>query len=145
MGEGLLKAKLDPAYQDRVRIISAGTHAAEGMLATLRGQYAAAKFGIDLSRHRSQPLTPWLISHSDLIIAMDEDHYEFINHMSSTAGPRTFLLKEFALQGHHPDLDLDVHDPISCDEEVYIEIYREIDQEIARVLPSIIKVIEIVG
>jgi protein-tyrosine-phosphatase len=145
MAEATLLNKLDSKLQDRVRILSAGTHAMEGMLATLRAVYAASQYGIELTKHRSQPLTPWLISHSDLIIAMDADHYEFILHMAPTAGPRTFLLKEFGRKGQVLEEDTDVHDPISGDEELYIAIYREIIEEINRILPSIEKVIDIVG
>lgn len=142
MAAALLKRKLDPAFRRRVRIVSAGTHALEGLPATLQAKAAAQNFDVDLSYHSSQPITPWLIGHSDLILAMEPEHIEIITLLDPTAEPRTFLMKEFGLADQSAGSAEVIQDPISGDESVYMQVYRELDEEIDRILPSVAKVIE---
>lgn len=145
MAEALLKQKVQGALKKKMRILSAGTHAIEGQPATLRAQFVAGYFHIDLSKHRSQPVTPWLITHSDLILGMDHTHVETIRRLDPTAAPRTFLLKEFGLPPDHPGGILSIDDPISGDENVYLNTYQELDEETTRILPFIEKAVESVG
>jgi len=142
MAEALLKQRLNPKFRKRVRIVSAGTHALEGLPTTMKAQSAAAQFNVDLSSHRSQPLTPWLISHSDLILAMEPEHVEMIRQLDPTSGPRTFLIAEFGLPSDSLEGFYEIMDPISGDESVYRRVYQELAEETDRILPSIEKVIE---
>lgn len=142
MAAALLKQKLHPEFRRRVRIISAGTHALEGLPATLQAKAVAQKFNVDLSYHSSQPITPWIIGHSDLILTMEPEHVEIITLLDPTAEPRTFLMKEFGLSHQPAGPTEPIQDPISGDESVYMRVYRELDEEIDRILPSVTKVIE---
>ena len=145
MAEALLKHKLDPELQKQVRVISAGTHAMEDFPPTLRGQEAAKRFNIDLSHFRSRPVTPWLLSHTDLILAMEPGHVDIIRRIDPTAAPRTFLLREFARPTDQPPGNLEVMDPISGDQGIYQKVYQELDEEIDRILPAVKKVVESAG
>lgn len=142
MAAALLKRKLGPALQKRVRVVSAGTHALEGLPPPLRAQSAASRFDIDLSHHSSQPITPWLIGHSDLILVMEPEHVDAIGLLDPTAAPRTFLLREFGVPADHSEGLLAVRDPISGDEGVYLMVYQELDEETDRILHFVIRVIE---
>jgi protein-tyrosine-phosphatase len=145
MAEALLKQKVTGLLKKRLRVVSAGTHALEGQPSTMRAQQAASRFGVDLSGHRSQPTTPWLLSHSDLILAMDKSHVEAIRRLDPQAAERTFLLKEFGLPPDHPGGLLFVDDPISGDDTTYAQVYQDLVEEIIRIIPLLEKVVARVG
>ncbi len=145
MAQELLKQKIPARLRKRLRVLSAGTHALEGLPATLRGQAAAVRFGADLSGHRSQSLTPWLISHSDLLLVMENAHLEAIRRLDPAAAARTFLLKEYGLPDDHPGGILSIKDPISGSDAVYTSVYQELAEETQRILPFIEKAVQRVG
>lgn len=145
MAEMLLKLKLKGALKKRLRVLSAGTHALESLPASMRAQVNAKLFGVDLSQHRSQPVTSWLTRHSDLLLVMDHTHVEAIHRLDPTAAPRTFLLKAFGLPMNHPGGILSIMDPITGDDGVYQSVYQDIDAETTRILPFIEKAVESVG
>jgi protein-tyrosine-phosphatase len=145
MAEGLLKQKLTGHLKKKVRVVSAGTDALEGFPPTLRGLHAAAFYRVDLSHHRSQPVTPWLLQHSDLILVMERGHFDTIQRLDPGAAPRTYLLKEYSLPSEHSGGILSIEDPISGDESVYMEVYQELDEEMNRILPYIEKAATSVG
>lgn len=145
MAEALLKQKVTGWLKKRLRVISSGTHALEGMPSTLRGQTAAARFGVDLSHHRSQPVTRWLTGHSDLILVMERSHLEAIRRLDPQAAGRTFLLKEYGLPPDHPGGLMYVDDPISGDDTTYTRVYQDLDEEINRILPLLDKAVNYVG
>jgi protein-tyrosine-phosphatase len=145
MAEALLRKKLPEELKHRVRVVSAGTFALEGSPASLPGFNVAEQFDVDLSHHHSQPLTPWLISHSDVILVMDTHQLISVRTMNPTAALRTFLLKEFGLPSGSPEGVLSIMDPITGDEEVYRVIYQELDEEITRIIPYLARVVESVG
>lgn len=145
MAAAMLKQKLKGQLKKRLRIVSAGTHALEGLPSPLRAQSAAAIFNVDLSRHLSQPVTAWMLAHSDVILAMDYTQVEAIGRLDPTAASRTFLLKEFGLPPNHPGGILSIRDPISGDERIYRRVYQEIDEETSRILPILDEVVQSVG
>lgn len=145
MAEGLLKQKLTGDLKKKLRIVSAGTYALEGFPATLRGQTMAARFKVDLSQHRSQPLTPWLLGHSDLILVMEQEHLNHIRSLDPQAAQRTYLMKEFALPPDHAGGILSIADPISGDDTIYLKIFQQLDEETSRLLPHIAGMVEGVG
>ncbi len=145
MAEALLRQRIESAGIPRVQVVSAGTHAVEGHPASYNAVIIAQQFGVDLTLHSSQPLTPWLIAHSDLILVMEKQHRDLIRSAEPTAAPRTFLLKEFALPpGHNPGSS-EIADPISGDEDLYLRVFTELDREIDRILPSLTRVIRSAG
>ncbi len=142
MGEALLKHKLDPELAHQTNIVSAGTHAYDGMPASSTAKMVAQDFGVNLNDHNSQPLTPYLIGKSDLIFAMEPAHIDIIKQLDPTASIRTYLLKEFSRSPEDSTYDPFVDDPISGSEEVYRRVYSELDDEIDRIIPHLKKVIE---
>lgn len=50
--------------------------------------------GVDVGAHAGQQLTPTLLSHADLVVAMTADHRRAAIDMEPTAAPRIFLLRE---------------------------------------------------
>ncbi len=72
-----------------VRVQSAGVSAAPGCAASPEGVAVAARAGIDLSGHRSQPLTPGLAQWADLILAMSPSHLAVVDRVG--AGEKEYL------------------------------------------------------
>ncbi|MBU0518051.1 hypothetical protein KKA00_11255 [bacterium] len=141
MAEALLKKKIGPKLAKYVHVASAGTHAMEGMPASHTGIATAVKMNVDLSLHSSQPLTPYLIGRSDIILAMQPEHVKIVLRLAPTAGPRTFLLKEFGMpKGYNPQGSI-IDDPIAQSDEFYDRVYKELDAEIDRIIPYLKKVV----
>jgi protein-tyrosine phosphatase len=105
-----------------VSIISAGTYAMPGMRATSQGVEALREMGIDLSRHRSRPLTVELIHQADVIYTMGRGHAQAVRSLVSSAGDKVQTL----------DPDGDIEDPIGSDLEVYKALALQLSKLIKR-------------
>jgi len=77
---------------------SAGTHAYHvGEPPDLRAQAAAAKRGYDLSALRARRIEGADLKRSDLILAMDQDHYAILARMAgSSAGHKLKMMMSYA-------------------------------------------------
>jgi len=140
MAEGMLKSKLPDDLKDHVIVRSAGTLGLNGNRATPFAIMAAQKRNADISRHRSRGLTERLVNDSDIILAMDEDHRQFLEQEYPKVKENVFLLKEFAANGKkvkYPSID----DPIGGSMRIYENTADEINEEIERILPMLIKLI----
>jgi len=100
-----------------VFIESAGIFATEGEMASDEAIKAVAKHGIDLTGHRTQPVTEDLIKQCDLILAMTEAHKQILMPM---AQDKVFTLLEYA------GSEGDIQDPYGGDDEEYEEAMQEI-------------------
>jgi L-threonylcarbamoyladenylate synthase len=92
-----------------IQVHSAGVYATAGMPASPEAIHEMDRMGIDLSRHRSQPLTPELIQRSDVICCMTRAHHEAVIRMDASAAGKTHLV--------HPGSDIE--DPIGLGEASY--------------------------
>ncbi len=92
MGEALLRRHLSRRLVD-ARVHSAGT-LAWSRPATAEAVAVIRERGLDLSAHRSQPLTTSLVVHADLILAMTRAHVYGVLAHDDRASDRTFLIEE---------------------------------------------------
>ncbi|MBR0089760.1 MAG: low molecular weight protein arginine phosphatase [Clostridia bacterium] len=100
-----------------VRIESAGLFATEGSMASDNAIKAMIPYGIDLTLHRTQPVTEDLLKQCDLILTMTEAHKMVLEPM---AKDKVFTLMEYAGgQG-------DIPDPYGGDLDEYAECARVI-------------------
>ncbi|MCH7548839.1 MAG: low molecular weight protein arginine phosphatase [Candidatus Krumholzibacteriota bacterium] len=106
--------------RDRV-VSSAGSSATEGMSASEHAVEIAQQDGLDLSDHRSRPLSKPIIEGADLIVTMGARHRSAVGVIDSDALDHTFMLTEFC-----DELDGDVPDPIGGDLETYRHTYDTI-------------------
>lgn len=140
-----------------VEVISAGTWAGTGYPATSEVGDVLAPLGIDVSGHRSRPLTPELVEEADVIIAMTSVHRAEIARIAPDVGRKTLLLKELAeialvgegetdeerlgrlLDAARPEARraLDLDDPMGLPATAYRRAYEEIAVGI-RVLADVI-------
>ena len=100
-----------------VRTESAGLFATEGNMASDNAIKAMIPYGIDLTLHRTQPVTEDLLKQCDLILTMTEAHKMVLEPM---ANDKVFTLMEYAGgQG-------DIPDPYGGDLDEYAECARVI-------------------
>jgi protein-tyrosine-phosphatase len=97
MAEALLRAHLG-ARDAPAHVHSAGTLAWDGPATDAATQTMSAR-GIDISSHRSRPLTAALVADADLILAMTRSHVWGIHAFDPGAATRTFLVAELPRLG----------------------------------------------
>lgn len=97
MAEGLLrhafKAQSEPLCS--IPVCSAGTDAYEGDRASAPGVLAMQIAGIDISAHRSQPVTEELLENGLAIFAMTRRHIEDLQYFFPQVTAPIHLMREF--------------------------------------------------
>ncbi len=106
-------------------VTSAGTSALPGLAASPQAVQALRAQGIDLSSHRSRPLTPDLLHEADVVYCMTQTHRQAVLALDRTAGDKTLLLDERG----------DVSDPFGAD----LAVYERSAQQIRQALQSRLK------
>lgn len=140
MAEALLRAKLPEHLQDKADVASAGTLGIEGMPATNYAIRVTQDMGGRLTGHRSQGVNAELVENADLILAMANEHVDFLRRHYPAYRENFYLLKQFA--STEPLADPEIEDPIGASLAVYRECAQSIGDEIDRVLPALVHLIE---
>jgi len=116
LAEAIAARELEQRGWDHVSVDSAGTSAVWGAAASEGSRAAAAAIGLDLSGHRSQPVTRELVQSADIILGMTPDHVESVEAMGEDT--KVSLLSEF-IDG--PEAGEPVADPIGGGPDEYAE------------------------
>ena len=95
-----------------ISVLSAGSFALPGAKATPQAVEAAKGLGVDLSQHRSRPLTVELIHQADVIFAMSRSHAQAITALVPSATQKVATL----------DPAGDIEDPIGGDIRIYHDL-----------------------
>ncbi len=127
MAEGILKGELSPRALARTRIVSAGVGAIGGLPASEHAVTACAEEGLDISGHRSQPLTPELLQASDLVLAMEEHHRVAAERLAPGVSARIHLLSRYAA-GDDRLPPIGIPDPIGGDLDEYRAAFAKIHE-----------------
>jgi protein-tyrosine-phosphatase len=123
MGEAILKRLVaNRPGAGEWRIESAGTWAEAGNPPTSYSQVVMLKQGMDISKHRSQPIDEDLISQFDIILTMESNHKEALQFVFKQYSDRIFMISEMA------GMVEDISDPIGGDYEDYLETAGKIEQ-----------------
>ncbi len=133
MAAGLLRHALaaQPAPLKSLRVISAGVAARTGELVTEYSVQAMKKAGIDISGHRSQPLTKELLDGALAVLCMTESHRAMIPLMFDPPPKNIFLFREFL----PPGAEKEIADPYGGPCALY-ELCRD---EMVEAIPSLIE------
>jgi protein-tyrosine-phosphatase len=123
MAEAIARAAVERRGWTHVRFESAGIAAAWDAPAAENAIAVAAEHGLDLTPHRSQPLTPELIAWADLVLGMSPSHLQGVRELGGDVDDKAALLTEFADAGSDA-----VDDPFGGSVEAYRRIYRQLDQ-----------------
>jgi protein-tyrosine phosphatase len=109
-------------------VLSAGVSAMMGGDAAHETREMARLYGADLSGHRSQQLTPELVSQADELIVMTQSHRLAVQGLFRGLGPEPRLLCPAGQ---------DIDDPIGGDMEVYRECAAEIWQRLEKLVAEL--------
>ncbi len=138
MAEAVLKKMLQEQGSQLVSVQSAGTAALPGIPASFIAVSVLRTHRVSLMNHRSQPVTRKLMERSDMVLAMAEDHYEFLREKFPKFKDKVHLLKSYGRDDELPPEQLSVVDPIMGNWELYEEVYQDIQAEMERITPLII-------
>jgi len=147
MAEGILKKMLKDQGVSGVAVSSAGICSLENIPATPFAIQVARGKDVDISRHLSRQLTKKMLDQSDLVLVMAQEHLDFIRRIDEESSIRAFLLKLFPRSytesntKRDPDV-LSIKDPVGGCLAEYEISFREIEKEIKKILPDILKLVE---
>lgn len=126
-------------------IDSAGTWAIPGLPSSRRTLAALESVGVSAPGHRSTTLTREHLSEADLVVAFEADHVMHIRRMEPATAERTATLPRLLLPDW-PGADLaaedprgwtEVDDPAGGDVDDFIRCARDIDAQLALLLPRL--------
>jgi protein-tyrosine-phosphatase len=144
MAEGILRKALKARGVENVEVRSAGTHGLDLAPVSVFAAAAAKAVGVDISRHHSRQLDQRMIEKADLILVMSPQHAQHIGAMNRAALKKTCLLKSFphpvdaSNVGREPGV-LSIKDPMGGVFEDYQRSCLEIEEQINRILPEILR------
>lgn len=131
MAEATMNARLAELGWPHVEVRSAGTGALTGSPASGGALRTAARFGLDLSGHRSTRLSGDLIDWADLVLVMSWPHAEAVSALGGTE--KTALLTAFA-EGEADAQAPGIPDPFGGQDQQYEETFLVIRRLVERVL-----------
>ena len=129
IAEAAARAELAARNWSHVQVRSAGVSAAAGHPASENAVSVLADEGIDLSAHRSAPLTAELIDWADLILAMSPSHVFAVADMG--AAEKTSLITDF-LEGD--EAGTPVEDPFGGSVDEYRRTYGVLRRAVSALL-----------
>lgn len=125
LAEAIARREIAERGWSHVAVASAGIAAVAGAPASDGAVQVAREQGIDLSQHRTQPLTPELIDWADLVLAMSASHLGAVAEMGGAE--KSALVTDF-LDGTglgHP-----VEDPFGADVDAYRRTFKQLERAI---------------
>ncbi len=137
MAEGITRAVATERGLHDLVVESAGTGAAPlpresgaaGPAASDGALLVALEHGVDLTAHRSRPLTAELVDRADLILAMGDRHLDRVIELGGAG--KAHLLTAFASEGK---AQRGIEDPFGGPLSAYRSTYDDLDREIRRAL-----------
>ncbi|WPJ96590.1 low molecular weight protein arginine phosphatase [Coraliomargarita algicola] len=132
MAEKLLQHALaaEGAPLDQLEVASAGVAAGYGDPASANSVAAVKKVQLDLSNHKSQPVTQDLIDRAFLILGMTQSHIDILQHYHSQLPERVHLFREFMGEDEDPEIP----DPYGQNFAAYAACF----DSMAEAIPSLI-------
>lgn len=127
MAEYLYRAQVGTA--GNVRIGSAGVMAGYGRPPSRFAVQAMQEVGIDLTPHRSQPVTPQMAATADLLVVMTQGHAAQLRTFYPAYAERIRLLSSFLVEPREQD----IIDPIGLS----LDVYRYVRDEITGALKGL--------
>ncbi|MDB6114199.1 MAG: ywlE [Lacunisphaera sp.] len=132
MAAGLLKHALagQPEPLKSLQVISAGVATRPGEMVSENSVTALKKTGIDISDHRSMPLTQELLDGAVAVIGMTESHRSIIRAKALPIPPHLYLFREFL----PPPAEKEIGDPYGGP----LKLYESARDEMVEAIPSLL-------
>ena len=122
---------------DLVDVSSAGIAAAAGHPASEGSRRVAQADGLDLSAHRSRPMTAALARATDYIFVMSHEHRAAVESLGAGAA-NVHVISEWPAPG---EPGLPVFDPFGASSEAYEECWRRLRRHARRIASSVRQVV----
>lgn len=138
MAEGILKSALEKTkYAVYFDIKSAGTLNIASVPAYDFSLKVADEHQVDLFGHRSRPITDELINQADIVFCMALNHLNYLKARYPNNKEKFVLLREWNREAllSNPS----IADPIGHDLDFFRKTYQDIQTEINRILPHLMK------
>ncbi len=113
-----------------LRVISAGVAARGGEAVSENSVQALRKVGLDISGHRSQPLTQEMLDEALAVICMTDSHQAMIEVQAEPVPENLFLFRQF-LPGPG---DKEIGDPFGGP----LRLYESVRDEMVESIPSLV-------
>ncbi|MGB0258301.1 MAG: low molecular weight protein arginine phosphatase [Coraliomargarita sp.] len=110
-------------------VASAGVAAGYGDAASANSVRALKKVDLDLSHHKSQPLTNSLLERAFVIFGMTDSHLQIISHYHPEFDGRMHLFREFI-----EDADTEIPDPFGQS----LPAYQDCLDSMVEAIPSLV-------
>lgn len=131
MAQGYMREALLQKEMKGFDVRTAGVMTIAGLIPTQEAVQVMKNASVDITGHRSTPLTPELVRKADLILGMSPFHVQYALRLSEDAKGKTYLLKEFAQSDMK---NYQITDPMGATLEVYKRVYREMKMAIDRMI-----------
>jgi protein-tyrosine-phosphatase len=137
MAEAVAKRDIERRGWKHVAVASAGVSATVGSPASLPAIRATEALGIDLSTHRSRPLTQGLVDWADVILAMSPGHLAVLDEFGATN--KAALLGDFV--AGYEGAGNAVPDPYGGDLAAYEATLAELEQLVSLALDRLTSIV----
>lgn len=137
MAEGLFKNALSahPKLSSQYTAASAGISAPPGLPASENAiETMRSCYNIDISGHRSAPVTRDLIDRAFLVVTMTASQRDILKSLFPEFQDKIYILKEYISEGRRSGYATDITDPYGCPLHVYKSCASEIESAILALL-----------
>lgn len=114
-----------------IKVISAGVAARTGEPVSENSVLALKKVGIDVSQHRSQPLTQRMLDEAFAVLCMTESHRAMIQVQADPAPKNLWLFRQFV----PGEADKEIGDPYGGP----LRIYEAARDEMVESIPALVE------
>lgn len=114
-----------------LRVISAGVAARAGEAVSENSVYALKKVGIDVSQHRSQPLTQKMLDEALAVVCMTESHRAMILVQAEPPPKHLLLFRQFVPGAG----DKEIADPYGGP----LRVYESARDEMVEAIPGLVE------
>ena len=135
MAEYLLQARLDKLGINDTLVESVGTIAIHGNRAVQEAITQLAHRGIDMSAHRSAPLTKEAVESADMVIAMEWYHLRMAISLCPSAKSKTVLMGSF-LDGSD---EIEIPDPFGGPPDGFTRVLEMLARGTDRIADCLIR------
>ena len=113
-----------------IKVISAGVAARTGEAVSENSVFALKKVGIDISQHRSQPLTQKMLDEALAVLCMTESHRAMIEVQAEPVPQNLFLFRQFV----PGDVEKEIGDPYGGP----LRVYESARDEMVESIPTLV-------
>jgi protein-tyrosine phosphatase len=138
MAEGIFSKHLSHNIDvHAIQVKSAGIDALVDLTPDRKTKEVCNAQGVHVSSHKARQLTKEMLEKSDIILCMEKVHKQRIFSAFPKFTKNVFLLKEYLQKDSIGNTE--VKDPIGKSKKYYEKCFKEIEKEVQRIVPIILR------